>query len=885
MRGYHKPVMIAGGVGSVRDEHVNALDFPVGTALVVLGGPAMLIGLGGGAASSVASGSSSADLDFASVQRGNPEMERRCQEVIDACCALGTQNPVRLIHDVGAGGLSNALPELVHDAHAGGRFELRAIHSAESGMSPLELWCNEAQERYVLGIDAAGLAQFEQICERERCPHAVVGYSTDDGQLQVFDQQFDNYPIDMPLETLLGKPPKTSRSFQREAIQRAALALPDVSLEEALSRVLQFPAVASKQFLITIGDRSITGLVANQQMIGPWQVPVADVAVTMRSYIGHRGEAFAMGERSPLALINPAAAARMAVAEALTNLVSADLEAIDRVVLSANWMAAAGANIEEQSLFDSVLAVGEEFCPSLGIAIPVGKDSLSMQARWQAQGREQAVVSPVTLIVSAFAPVTDVCLTSTPQLQPERNNVLLLLHLGGQALGGSALAQVYQQLGNEAPDVTDPGAFRDLLDFVLQARRDGMIVAQHDRSDGGLLATLLEMAFAARCGLDIVLPADVDLFASLFNEEIGIVVQVAAEQAEAFIAAAPCQVDRLGHATMDEQIVVSHGTRQVLSQSRGALEQLWVKTSHAMTRLRDNENCADEEYNALTQTRLENPGLSANLSFTPSQDVAAPFINLSKPKLAVLREQGVNGHIEMAAAFTAAGFECVDLHMSDLFSGRQRLDDFASLVACGGFSYGDVLGGGGGWAKSILFNESVRRQFEEFFRNDRLVLGVCNGCQMLSTLQSLIPDAQHWPRFVRNRSEQFEARTVLARVENASSPWLSGMAGSVMPVAVAHGEGCAEFDQDGDLNRLQEANQLALTYVDSAHQPTLNYPDNPNGAPAGLAGVTANDGKVLIAMPHPERVYLTRQNVWQDKTWGEYGPWMRLFRNARASLG
>jgi phosphoribosylformylglycinamidine synthase len=885
VRGYHKPVMIAGGVGSVREEHVHAQDFPVGTALIVLGGPAMLIGLGGSAASSVASGSSAQDLDFASVQRGNPEMERRCQEVIDACCGLGDDNPIRLIHDVGAGGLSNALPELIHDAHAGGHFQLRAINSADSGMSPLELWCNEAQERYVLGIDAAALAHFEALCKRERCPYAVVGHSTDDGQLEVFDQQFDNYPIKLPLETLLGKPPKMSREFVREKIIQPQLDLSAVEVTEALNRVLQFPAVASKQFLITIGDRSITGLVACQQMVGPWQVPVADAAVTMRGYTSVRGEAFAIGERSPLALIDPAAAARMAVAESLTNIVSADLEEVERVVLSANWMAATGSNLEEQSLFDSVVAVGEQFCPSLGIAIPVGKDSLSMQTRWQDNGEAKSVVSPVTLIVSAFAPVADVTKTSLPVLQPELDHELLLLHLGGEALGGSVLAQVYKQLGDKAPDVDDADMFRQMLDFVLQSRRAGQIIAQHDRSDGGLIVTLLEMAFAGRCGLQITLAQETDTLAALFNEEVGIVVQVARSDVDGFVATAPCHVMRLGCATRAEQITVSQGAQRIIASSRAELEQVWAKTSHAMARLRDNEACADEEYEGLQDSAEKTPGLHAQTTFAVDEDICAPFISAAKPKIAILREQGVNGQIEMAAAFTAAGFECVDVHMSDLIEGRQHLNNFTSVVACGGFSYGDVLGGGGGWAKSILFNEPVRRQFEDFFKADRLVLGVCNGCQMLSGLHELIPGAQHWPRFVANRSEQFEARMVMTRIENNSSPWLSSMAGSIFPVAVAHGEGRAEFRQQRDLSVLQQANQTAMSYVDGAGETTMVYPHNPNGAPGGLAGVTANNGKVLIAMPHPERVYLSRQNVWQDRSWGEYGPWMRLFRNARVALG
>lgn len=885
VRGYHKPVMIAGGVGAVRDAHVHAQDFPVGTALVVLGGPAMLIGLGGGAASSMASGSSSSDLDFASVQRGNPEMERRCQEVIDACCALGEHNPIRLIHDVGAGGMSNALPELVHDANAGGAFRLRDIPSADLSMSPLEIWCNEAQERYVLGISADALHRFEQICARERCPYAVVGESTADGNLRVHDSHFDNAPVDLPLNVLLGKPPKMQRSFSRQRISRAGLELDEVQLDEALQRVLQFPAVASKQFLITIGDRSITGMVACQPMIGPWQVPVADAAVTIRGYRTCRGEAFAMGERSPLALIDSAAAARMAVAEALTNLISADIDSVERVVLSANWMAAAGDNAEEQSLYDAVRAVGEQFSPALGVAIPVGKDSLSMQTKWRQAGDDRAVVAPVTLIVSAFAPVTDVNRTVTPELKPAVDNALVLLHLGRARLGGSALAQTYKQLGNEAPDVEDASAFKALLEFVLAAKRDGQVLAMHDRSDGGVLVTLLEMAFAGRCGLDLRLPPAAATLAALFNEEIGVVVQVERAKLDDFVAAAPCETLLLGCATEDEQILITSGDTEIYRAGRAALQQTWSRTSHAIQRLRDNETCADEEFAAIAESRKANPGLSAQLTFAPGDDVAASYVNTARPRIAVLREQGVNGQVEMAAAFEAAGFECVDVHMSDLVEARQDLSAFQSLVACGGFSYGDVLGGGGGWAKSALLNDAVRAQFADFVASDKLVLGVCNGCQMLSHLYELIPGAEHWPRFVRNRSEQFEGRTVLTRISRAASPWLEGMQGSVLPVAVAHGEGRAEFRRPADLAALQRDNQVALEYVDAQHEPTERYPDNPNGAAAGLAGVTAHQGRVLIMMPHPERVFRSCQNVWQDQGWGENGPWLRLFRNARVALG
>ena len=886
VRGYHKPVMIAGGVGSVRAEHVHARPFPQGTALVVLGGPAMLIGLGGGAASSMASGASSSDLDFASVQRGNPEMERRCQEVIDGCCAMGEANPILLIHDVGAGGLSNALPELIDDAESGGRIRLRDVLNADLGMSPLEIWCNEAQERYVLGIEQTQLEQFAALCERERCPYAVVGESTDDGELLVTDEWFDNHPVALPLNVLLGKVPKTQRQFRRSTPRLPILDLSSVTLAEALPRVLRFPTVASKKFLITIGDRSITGLVACQPMVGPWQEPVADVAVTLSGHRTFSGEAFAMGERSPLALINPAAAARMTVAETLTNLIAADLSALDRVVLSANWMAAAGGDSEDQALFDAVTAVGEEFCPALGIAIPVGKDSLSMQTRWQHEGVDRRVVSPLTLIVSAFAPVDDVRRTLTPVMQSQSDSVLVLFEFGQRRMGGSCLAQVYGQLGDTAPDVDDAVAFKALLSWLLDAKRQGLILALHDRSDGGLITTLLEMAFASRLGLDVAIEASEDLVAALFNEEIGFVAQVEVAQLAELSAAAPCTVTAVAHLRVDERVLIHHGEELAAEYSRGELQQLWADTSYRMQRLRDSEACADEEFADILQARHDDPGLSAKLTFEPAaRPTEAPYVNTdAKPSVAVLREQGVNGQLEMAAAFDAAGFRCVDVHMSDLIDGRRTLAEFDSLVACGGFSYGDVLGGGGGWAKTALFNDQVRQQFADYFRGDGLILGVCNGCQMLAQMAELIPDAEHWPRFVRNRSEQFEGRVVMVKVAANSSPWLDGMQGSVMPVAIAHGEGRAEFSATQDLTRLSAQGQVAFNYVDAQHRITERYPSNPNGASQGLAGLTAAKGRVLLMMPHPERVFRSCQNVVADPEWGDFGPWMRLFDNARKAL-
>lgn len=883
VRGYHKPVMIAGGVGSIRAEHVQAAPVAPGACLVVLGGPAMLIGLGGGAASSVASGESDSDLDFASVQRDNAEMERRCQEVIDACCALGADNPIRLIHDVGAGGLSNALPELVKDAGVGGRFDLREVPSADPAMSPLEIWCNEAQERYVLTIPADALPRFQAICERERCPFAVVGEATAEPHLTVADPVFDNAPVDLPLSVLFGKPPRMERRFERRPLPGPVLDLGGVELTEAVDRVLRFPAVASKQFLVTIGDRSITGLVAREQMVGPWQVPVADVAVTLAGFRTLRGEAFAMGERPPLALLDPAASARMAVAEAITNLCAADVPELGRTVLSANWMAAVGRNADEQALFDAVRAVGMELCPALGIAVPVGKDSLSMRTRWE----DREVSAPLTLIVSAFAPVADADRTLTPQIRLDAGDTRLLLvdlGRGRNRLGGSALAQVYGQLGDVPPDLDDPADLIRFFETVQQENRAGRLLAYHDRSDGGLLACVLEMAFAGRCGLELDVSALGEALPALFAEELGAVVQVRAADVAAVQAAfdgLPC-ID-LGAPRADGAVVIRSGSGAVIESDRATLQARWSETSHRMQRLRDDPACADEEFESIAEN---SPGLSAALGYDPAEDVAAPFVSRGRPRVAVLREQGVNGQIEMAAAFERAGFEPVDVHMSDLLGGAVSLDDFPALVACGGFSYGDVLGGGGGWAKSVLYHEGVREQFERFFEADRLALGVCNGCQMMSTMKSLIPGARHWPRFVRNRSEQFEGRTVLVRVVDGGSPWLAGMNGSVMPVAVAHGEGRAEFADEDDAERFwrEAAGQVCLQYVDHHHRATERYPHNPNGAPRGLAGLTAADGRVLVMMPHPERVFRSVQNAWRDPAWGEDGPWLRLFRNARVAL-
>ena len=876
--GYHKPVMIAGGIGNIRAEHVEAADVPVGARLIVLGGPAMLIGLGGGAASSMASGESDSELDFASVQRDNAEMQRRCQEVIDRCWALGPDNPIRLIHDVGAGGLSNALPELIADAGRGGQFELRDVPSADRAMSPMELWCNEAQERYVMAVADADVPRFRAICERERCPHAVVGTARAGSRLTVTDRELDDVPVDLPLATVLGKPPAMHRSFERRPRPSSSIDLEGIALPDALARVLRFPAVASKKFLVTIGDRSITGLVARDQMVGPYQVPVADVAVTLADYDGFAGEALAMGERSPLAVVDPAAAARMAVAEALTNLAAAPIGDLSRVVLSANWMAAAGSEGEDQALYDAVAAVGLDLCPALGIAVPVGKDSLSMRTRWDEDGVEREVVSPVTLNVTACAPVADVRGTLTPVLDDETYPALVLVEppfAARRRLGGSALAQCYGRLGTPVPDVDDAAALRDLIDFLQRARGEFRVLAYHDRSDGGLIVTLLEMAFAGRVGLDI---EEADL-AGLFAEELGVVLAVPKTQLEAVVVAARAAglgARPVAVARHDDRVRIgAHET------TRAALERLWSETSHRLQSLRDDRTCADEEFEGID---LGTHRSVTRLTFDPGKDVAAPAVaGGARPRVAILREQGVNGQVEMAAAFHRAGFEAVDVHMSDLFAGRHVLSDFAVLAACGGFSYGDVLGGGGGWAKSILFEPRVREAFREFFeRPDTLTLGVCNGCQMLAQLKTLVPGATSWPRFVRNRSEQFEGRSVVVRIAPTDSPWLADMAGSVLPIAVAHGEGRVEFDAPELDPRRARA---ALHYVDGLGRPTERYPLNPNGSVRGVAGLTSVDGRALIMMPHPERVFRAIQHSWCPPEWSGDGPWLRLFRNARAALG
>ncbi len=898
--GYHKPIMLAGGLGNIRPVHIQKKPIPEGAKLVVLGGPAMLIGLGGGAASSMASGASSADLDFASVQRDNPEMERRCQEVIDRCNALGEETPILSIHDVGAGGLSNAMPELVHDSSRGGRIELRRIPNDEPGMSPMEIWCNEAQERYVLAIDSARFAVFQRIAERERCPFAVVGEATQEERLTLSDEHFENRPIDLPLEVLFGKPPKMTRDSERRAAVVTPFDPQRLALGDAARRVLALPTVADKTFLITIGDRTVTGLVHRDQMVGPWQVPVADASVTLADYDGYTGEAMAMGERTPVAILDPKASARLAVAEAITNIASVPIRALGDVRLSANWMAAVGTPGEDVALFDAVHAVGMELCPALGVTIPVGKDSLSMRSVWE--GGAKSVTSPLSLIISAFAPVEDVRGASTPMLRSDvGETALLLLDLGrGKCrLGGSSLAQVYNATGSVPPDLDDPTLLKAFFDAVQALRREGLILAYHDRSDGGLFATLCEMAFAGRVGLTIELDAvGTSPEGALFSEELGAVIQVAASRLNRVLEILGAHglqqgegnvVRQIGTLRSDDRIEFRYGGEAVLAETRVAWRKIWSETTFAMQSLRDNPECAVEEYQVATAKA--DPGITPMFDFEPH---VAPGAGLTssgaevreRPRVAILREQGVNGQIEMAAAFDRAGFESVDVHMSDVLSARVDLGGFRGLAACGGFSYGDVLGAGQGWAKSILHSSVGRNAFEQFFkRPDTFALGVCNGCQMLAALRSLIVGAEHFPTFVRNRSEQFEGRLSTVKVEPSPSILLRGMEGARLPVAVAHGEGRAEFPNDQALQRSERSGLISLRYVDNSGDVTEHYPLNPNGSPNGITGVTSTDGRVTLMMPHPERVWRSVQYSWAPPSWGELAPWFRLFANARAWVG
>lgn len=890
-RGYHKPIMIAGGYGNIKAEHVDKPEFAAGCKLIALGGPAMLIGLGGGAASSMTSGSSSEDLDFASVQRQNPEMERRCQEVIDRCWAMAADNPIAFIHDVGAGGLSNAFPELVKDGNRGGSFQLRNIPNDEPGMSPLAIWCNESQERYVLAVRPEDLSIFEAICQRERCPYAVVGEATDEKHLRVGDSYFDNNPVDLPMSVLFGKPPKMHRSIERIATTNSAFSTDGIDLAEAATRILQLPTVASKNFLITIGDRSITGMVARDQMVGPWQVPVADCAVTTVAYDTYKGEAMAMGERTPMALIDAPASGRMAVGEALTNIAATRIGQLSDIKLSANWMCAAGHPGEDEKLYDTVKAVGMELCPQLGITIPVGKDSMSMRTAWRDDAEDKAVTAPMSLIISAFAPVVDVRKTVTPQLRTDlgpTDIILIDIGEGKNRLGASCLAQVFQQTGDIAADLDNPALFKAFFNALQDLLQADKIIAYHDRSDGGLFTSLCEMAFAGHCGIDVDMAAlSADAVAVLFNEELGAVLQVKRSDTAsvlksfsdvgvaAVVIAEPNESDRLRF---------SRGTQVLLEAGRVDYQRLWSETGYRIQSMRDNPDCARQEFDGLLK---DDPGLSVKLSYDLNEDVAAPYIaSGARPRVAILREQGVNGQIEMAAAFDRAGFETIDVHMSDILSGRLSLADFKGLAACGGFSYGDVLGAGEGWAKTILFNNRARDEFEQYFhREDTFSLGICNGCQMMSNLKELIPGARSWPHFVRNLSEQFEARVVLAKIDASPSVLLKGMQGSHMPVAVAHGEGRAEFKNARHLEEFNKGSAVAIRYVDNHLKISEVYPANPNGSPHGIGGVSSEDGRVTLMMPHPERVFRAVQNSWKPDHWQEDGAWMRLFRNARVWVG
>ena len=898
VHGYHKPIMIAGGLGNIQAEQTHKHEIPEGALLIQLGGKGMLIGLGGGAASSMDTGSNSADLDFNSVQRGNPEIERRAQEVIDRCWQLGQGNPIIAIHDVGAGGLSNAFPELVNDAGRGAIFELRAVPLEEHGMSPLQIWCNESQERYVLSVLPEDLEKFRAICERERCPFAVVGTATDDGRLQVRDELFGNSPVDLPLNVLLGKPPKTTRTDETQKQPAQAFSAAQYDLKESAYRVLRLPAVAAKNFLITIGDRTVGGMTHRDQMVGAWQTPVADCAVTLMGFNTHRGEAMSMGEKPALALFDAPASGRMCVGEALTNIAATHIGALGNIKLSANWMAACGVKGEDEKLYRTVDAVSQ-LCQSLGVSIPVGKDSLSMKTVWQENGAQKSVVSPLSLIISAFAPVQDVRKTVTPDIKPVADSVLLLVDLGfGKArMGGSALSQVWNDLGGESPDI-DADTLKVFYEIMQQLVAEDKLLAYHDRSDGGLFATLAEMAFAGRTGLNIDLEEDFAMERLvenrcdqdiLFNEELGAVIQIRHEDLH-YVQALfeqhefPEILYQIGQPEIGSSDIKIGDTVFALAD----LQAAWQETSHQIQRLRDNPACADSEFALLADNKRSK--LFADLSFDFKEDIAAPYLSGSlQPKIAILREQGVNGHVEMAAAFTRAGFQAVDVHMSDLLSGRADLADFQMLAACGGFSYGDVLGAGEGWAKTILFNDRLRDQFAEFFaRPDTLSLGVCNGCQMMSNLAEIIPGADGWAKFKRNESEQFEARLSMVRVPKSPSLILGEMAGSALPVVVSHGEGRADFAHLGQPeNQVPSSLHIALQYTDGLGEVTQQYPLNPNGSPQGIAGITSADGRVTIMMPHPERVYRTAQMSWCPEEWKafELGGWYRLFATARKVLG
>ena len=894
--GYHKPIMLAGGVGGIRPGHVEKEKIPERTPIVVLGGPGMLIGLGGGSASSTASGSSAEELDFASVQRENAEMQRRCQEVINACCELGPDNPVLSIHDVGAGGLCNALPELVHDSLCGGVFELRTVPNDEPSMSPMQVWCNESQERYVLAVARDRLAVFEELCRRERCPHAVVGEAVSERKLVLTDALFkeDPDPVDLPMEFLFDFAPRMERDALSEEPPPKAPGRREEPLDELLDRVLGHPTVGDKTFLVTIGDRSVTGLIARDQMVGRWQVPVADVGIAASGYRSHSGQAMGIGERTPVAIVDAPASGRMAIGEAVTNLAAADIGEIGRIRLSANWMVAAGEPGHDAALYETVRSVTQDVCTRLGLSIPVGKDSMSMRTVWQdSEGRERKVVAPLSLIVSGFAQVRDVRATLTPELvQDGRDTVLLLVDLGRgkNRLGGSILAQVAGQPQDDPADLDEPDGLGKFFGFVQALLKDRLALAYHDRSDGGLVSTVCEMMFAARCGVSITIPQTVrDIPGYLFNEELGAVVQVErSRMPEVEKWARSWDVDDLvseiGAVNTDDRLDILKGGELLLSQPRTVCQQAWSSTTWQMQRLRDNPVCADREY--LRIADRHDPGLFCRLTFAHDQDLSrrifeAPHIHAERPRVAILREQGVNGHVELAAAFEFAGFSPHDVTMTDIVAGLD-LEEFQGLAAGGGFSFGDVLGAGAGWGKSILYNAALKDVFEAFFaRPDTFALGICNGCQMFSSIREIIPGAEHWPDFVRNASEQFEARFVMTEILSETSILMAGMKGSMIPVSTAHGEGRVRFRDAADPAALEAGDQVCLRFVDNRGRPTDRYPLNPNGSPGGATGFTSRDGRFTIMMPHPERVVRTVSNSWHPGGWGEYSPWIRMFLNAR----
>lgn len=887
--GYHKPIMIAGGIGNIGRQHVNKKTLPNHASIGVLGGPAMHIGLGGGAASSLAFGQSDSALDFASVQRSNPEMQRRAQEVINQCWALGEHNPILSIHDVGAGGLSNAIPEIVNDSAKGATINLRAIPNAEMAMSPLEIWCNEAQERYILVIHPENVSQLVQIAKRERCPFTVVGEVTEVRQLLVKDDYFANYPIDVGFELLFGKPPSMKRVVKRALRLGTELNLAGIQFSEAIKRTLMFPAVASKSFLITIGDRQVGGLSARDQLVGPWQVPVADAAVTALGFKTDEGEALAMGERSPIAVLNAAAAARLAVAEAITNIASTDIEKLSDIVLSANWMAASNQPGEAANLYDAVQAVAMALCPALKIAIPVGKDSLSMRTQWREANQEKSLVSPVSLVITAVAPVKDIRRTLTPELRTDCGETLLILldiSGGKQRLAGSVFAQVYNQLGTLPPDLDDPQKLISFFNAIKRLHGAGLLLAYHDRCDGGLVACICEMAFAGHTGVDIELePLGKATFASSFNEELGAVIQIRKADLTRVIKllgdlGMAEQAHIIGRPNDSDRIVFSYQRSPLSSEKRSTWHRIWSKTSYHMQLIRDNPECAQQAYDALLDSN--DPGLNVALTTPLCQSI--PLFNLNpKPRVAILREQGINGHLEMAAAFECAGFTAVDVHMSDILSGEISLEAFVGLVACGGFSYGDVLGAGRGWAHTILHHPRAKEVFSNFFhRPDSFALGICNGCQMFSYLTDLIPGSTHWPRFVANQSEQFESRWVLTEILPTPAIFFKNMSHARLLVPVAHGEGQVVFPDQAKMKLASQANLVVLRYVDNYGKATETYPANPNGSSAGMTGFTNLDGRVTILMPHPERAFRTTQHAWHPGDWGEYGPWMQMFINCRA---